>query len=59
MTDLNTAMTPGGSATVHVLSEGYVGRDGDDERVAGTVTLLEPYPNDSVTRGASREHPAS
>ena len=38
MTDLNTAMTPGGSATVHVLHEGYVGRDGDDERVAGTVT---------------------
>ena len=38
MTDLNIA--PGGSATVHVLNEGYVGRDGDDERVAGTVTLI-------------------
>lgn len=38
MTDLNIA--PGGSATVHVLHEGYVGRDGDDERVAGTVTLI-------------------
>ena len=31
---------PGGSASVHVLHEGYVGRDGDDERVAGTVTLI-------------------
>ena len=38
MTDLNIA--PGGSAKVHVLHEGYVGRDGDDERVAGTVTLI-------------------
>jgi glyoxylase-like metal-dependent hydrolase (beta-lactamase superfamily II) len=36
--DLNIA--PGGSASVHVLHEGYVGRDGDDERVAGTVTLI-------------------
>jgi glyoxylase-like metal-dependent hydrolase (beta-lactamase superfamily II) len=34
------AMAPGGSASVHVLHEGYVGRDGDDERVAGTVTLI-------------------
>jgi glyoxylase-like metal-dependent hydrolase (beta-lactamase superfamily II) len=25
---------------VSVLHEGYVGRDGDDERVAGTVTLI-------------------
>jgi len=25
---------------VHVLHDGYVGRDGDDERVAGTVTLI-------------------
>ena len=33
-------VAPGGSASVHVLHEGYVGRDGDDERVAGTVTLL-------------------
>lgn len=32
--------SPGGSASVHVLHEGYVGRDGDDERVAGTVTLI-------------------
>jgi glyoxylase-like metal-dependent hydrolase (beta-lactamase superfamily II) len=31
---------PGGSASVFVLHEGYVGRDGDDERVAGTVTLI-------------------
>jgi glyoxylase-like metal-dependent hydrolase (beta-lactamase superfamily II) len=38
VTDLNVA--PGGSASVHVLHEGYVGRDGDDERVAGTVTLI-------------------
>jgi glyoxylase-like metal-dependent hydrolase (beta-lactamase superfamily II) len=33
-------ISPGGSASVHVLHEGYVGRDGDDERVAGTVTLI-------------------
>jgi glyoxylase-like metal-dependent hydrolase (beta-lactamase superfamily II) len=33
-------IAPGGSATVHVLHEGYVGKDGDDERVAGTVTLI-------------------
>ena len=33
-------MTPGGSASVYVLHDGYVGRDGDDERVAGTVTLI-------------------
>jgi len=38
VTDLNIA--PGGSASVHVLHEGYVRRDGDDERVAGTVTLI-------------------
>jgi glyoxylase-like metal-dependent hydrolase (beta-lactamase superfamily II) len=29
-----------GSAEVHVLHEGYVGLDGDDERVAGTITLI-------------------
>jgi glyoxylase-like metal-dependent hydrolase (beta-lactamase superfamily II) len=29
-----------GSAEVHVLNDGYVGRDGDDERVSGTVTLI-------------------
>lgn len=29
-----------GSADVHVLHEGYVGLDGDDERVSGTVTLI-------------------
>jgi glyoxylase-like metal-dependent hydrolase (beta-lactamase superfamily II) len=29
-----------GSAEVHVLSNGYVGLDGDDERVSGTVTLI-------------------
>jgi glyoxylase-like metal-dependent hydrolase (beta-lactamase superfamily II) len=34
------AFAPGGSASVHVLNEGYVGRDGDGERVAGTVTLI-------------------
>ena len=33
-------MAPGGSASVYVLHEGYVGRDGDDERVGGTVTLI-------------------
>jgi glyoxylase-like metal-dependent hydrolase (beta-lactamase superfamily II) len=34
------AISPGGSASVHVLHEGYVGRAGDGERVAGTVTLI-------------------
>lgn len=29
-----------GSAEVHVLHEGYVGLNGDDERVSGTVTLI-------------------
>jgi glyoxylase-like metal-dependent hydrolase (beta-lactamase superfamily II) len=29
-----------GSAEVYVLHEGYVGLDGDDERVAGTITLI-------------------
>jgi len=29
-----------GTARVHVLHEGYVGLDGDDERVSGTVTLI-------------------
>lgn len=33
-------IAPVGSASVFVLHEGYVGRDGDDERVAGTVTLI-------------------
>jgi glyoxylase-like metal-dependent hydrolase (beta-lactamase superfamily II) len=33
-------MAQGGSASVCVLHEGYVGRDGDAERVAGTVTLI-------------------
>lgn len=33
-------MAPGGSAAVHVLHEGYVGLNGDEERVAGTVTLI-------------------
>jgi glyoxylase-like metal-dependent hydrolase (beta-lactamase superfamily II) len=36
----NVNMAPGGSASVFVLHDGYVGRDGDDERVAGTVTLI-------------------
>jgi glyoxylase-like metal-dependent hydrolase (beta-lactamase superfamily II) len=38
VTDLKIAS--GGSASVHVLHDGYAGRDGDDERVAGTVTLI-------------------
>ena len=38
MSDLN--IVPGGSASAYVLHEGYAGRDGDDERVAGTVTLI-------------------
>ena len=38
MTDFEIPAT--GSATVHVLHEGYVGLDGDDERVSGTVTLI-------------------
>jgi glyoxylase-like metal-dependent hydrolase (beta-lactamase superfamily II) len=29
-----------GSAGVHVLHAGYVGLDGDDERVSGTVTPI-------------------
>lgn len=33
-------ISQGGSASVYVLNEGYVGLDGDDERVAGTVTLI-------------------
>jgi len=38
VTDLT--IEPGGSASVHVLHEGYVGLDGDEGRVAGTVTLI-------------------
>ena len=38
MADVKIA--PGGSASVFVVHEGYVGRDGDDSRVAGTVTLI-------------------
>jgi glyoxylase-like metal-dependent hydrolase (beta-lactamase superfamily II) len=38
VTELSIA--PGGSASVFVLSEGYAGLPGDDERVAGTVTLI-------------------
>ncbi len=33
-------MAPGGSASVHVLHDGYVGLDGAAGRVAGTVTLI-------------------
>ena len=29
-----------GAAQVYVLHESYVGLDGDDERVSGTVTLI-------------------
>jgi glyoxylase-like metal-dependent hydrolase (beta-lactamase superfamily II) len=36
----DVTIAPGGSASVFVLHEGYVGRDGDDGRVAGTVTLI-------------------
>ncbi len=38
MTDFEIPVT--GSAEVHVLHEGYVGLEGDDERVSGTVTLI-------------------
>ena len=38
MTDFEIPAT--GSARVHVLHEGYVGLDGDAERVSGTVTLI-------------------
>ena len=38
MTDLTIA--PGGSASVYVLHDGYAGLDGDERRVAGTVTLI-------------------
>jgi glyoxylase-like metal-dependent hydrolase (beta-lactamase superfamily II) len=38
VTELSIAS--GGSASVFVLSEGYAGLPGDDERVAGTVTLI-------------------
>src|SRR3984957_8917458 len=34
------AIPAAGTARVHVLHEGYVGLDGDDERVSGTVTLI-------------------
>jgi glyoxylase-like metal-dependent hydrolase (beta-lactamase superfamily II) len=38
VTELSIA--PGGSASVFVLNEGYAGLPDDDERVAGTVTLI-------------------
>ena len=38
MTELD--IPSAGTARVHVLHEGYVGLDGDDERVSGTVTLI-------------------
>jgi glyoxylase-like metal-dependent hydrolase (beta-lactamase superfamily II) len=38
VTDLEIPAT--GSAMVHVLHEGYVGRGGDEARVSGTVTLI-------------------
>ena len=38
MTSLEIPAT--GSAEVHVLHNGYVGLDGDGERVSGTVTLI-------------------
>ena len=33
-----------GSAELHVLHDGYVGLDGDDGRVSGTVTLIVDSP---------------
>ena len=38
MTDFEIPAT--GSAEVHMLHEGYVGLEGDGERVSGTVTLI-------------------
>jgi glyoxylase-like metal-dependent hydrolase (beta-lactamase superfamily II) len=38
VTDIEIPAT--GTARVHVLHEGYVGLDGDGERVSGTVTLI-------------------
>jgi glyoxylase-like metal-dependent hydrolase (beta-lactamase superfamily II) len=38
VTDIEIPAT--GSAKVQVLHEGYVGLEGDDERVSGTVTLI-------------------
>ena len=38
MTDFEIPAT--GSAEVHVLHEGYVGLEGDGERVSGTLTLV-------------------
>jgi glyoxylase-like metal-dependent hydrolase (beta-lactamase superfamily II) len=38
VTDIEVPAT--GTARVHVLHEGYVGLDGDGERVSGTVTLI-------------------
>lgn len=42
MSDLVTAyeIPAAGSAEVSVLHNGYVGLDGDGERVSGTVTLI-------------------
>jgi hypothetical protein len=42
MSDLVTAyeIPAAGSAEVSVLHNGYVGPDGDGERVSGTVTLI-------------------
>ncbi|MBV9383451.1 MAG: MBL fold metallo-hydrolase [Streptosporangiaceae bacterium] len=38
---MSEVLIPAGrSAEVHVLQAGYAGLDGDDERVAGTVTLI-------------------
>jgi glyoxylase-like metal-dependent hydrolase (beta-lactamase superfamily II) len=42
LSELN--IEPGGSASVHVLHVGYVGMDGDQERVSGTVTLIVDGP---------------
>jgi len=53
VTDLKIG--PGGSASVYVLHEGYVGRDGDAERVAGTVTLI--LDGDAVRAHAARLAP--
>ena len=46
MTDFEIPAT--GSAEVHVLHEGYVGFEGDGDRVSGTVTLI--LDGDAVNR---------
>jgi hypothetical protein len=56
VTDLN--MAPGGSATVHVLHEGYVGRDGDDDLVVCTHAWWAAFgpPEDPLGADAGQLH---